>query len=222
LTTGVEECSLRHCAQTVSGAHPDSYSKSTWGSFPVGEADHSPPSSTGVKNAWNYTFPSPIRLTLWCSVKAQGLYLLYYIILYHIISYSFLGMSKFSSLSTVFPSYHTFLGSAQALIQWLQGALAPEVKRLRRKGDHSSPSSVEVKKAWSYNSTPPYVFMAWYLVKYRNNFTFTYINCIILRYVIFKSRDSSVGIALGYGLDDRGSRVRFPAEAGNFSLHHRV
>jgi hypothetical protein len=37
-----------------------------------------------------------------------------------------------------------------------------------------------------------------------------------------RSRDSSVGIALGYGLDDRGSRVRFPAEAGNFSLHHRV
>jgi hypothetical protein len=36
-----------------------------------------------------------------------------------------------------------------------------------------------------------------------------------------KSRDSSVGIALGYGPDDRGSRVRFPAGAGNFSLHHR-
>jgi hypothetical protein len=37
-----------------------------------------------------------------------------------------------------------------------------------------------------------------------------------------KSRDSSVGIALGYGLDDRGSRVPFPPGAGNFSLHHRV
>jgi hypothetical protein len=37
-----------------------------------------------------------------------------------------------------------------------------------------------------------------------------------------KSRDSSVGIALGYGLDNRGSRVRFPAGAENFSLHHRV
>jgi hypothetical protein len=37
-----------------------------------------------------------------------------------------------------------------------------------------------------------------------------------------KSRDSSVGIALGYGLDDRGSRVRVPAGAGNFSLHYRV
>jgi hypothetical protein len=30
------------------------------------------------------------------------------------------------------------------------------------------------------------------------------------------SRDSSVGIALGYGLDDRGSRVRFPAGAVEF------
>jgi hypothetical protein len=37
-----------------------------------------------------------------------------------------------------------------------------------------------------------------------------------------KSRDSSVGIALGYELDDRDSRVRFSAGAGNFSLQHRV
>jgi hypothetical protein len=37
-----------------------------------------------------------------------------------------------------------------------------------------------------------------------------------------KNRDSSVGIALSYGLDDRDSRVRFLAGAGNFSLHHRV
>jgi hypothetical protein len=31
-----------------------------------------------------------------------------------------------------------------------------------------------------------------------------------------KSRDSSVGIALCYGLDHRGSRVRFPKGLGNF------
>jgi hypothetical protein len=37
-----------------------------------------------------------------------------------------------------------------------------------------------------------------------------------------QSRDSSAGITLGYGLDNRGSRVRFPAGAGNFSLHHRA
>jgi hypothetical protein len=35
-------------------------------------------------------------------------------------------------------------------------------------------------------------------------------------------RDRSIGIALGYGLDDRGSRVRFLAGAGNFSLHHHI
>jgi hypothetical protein len=27
---------------------------------------------------------------------------------------------------------------------------------------------------------------------------------------------------LGYGLDDRGSKFRFPARAGNFSFHHRI
>jgi hypothetical protein len=31
-----------------------------------------------------------------------------------------------------------------------------------------------------------------------------------------------VGIALGYGLDDQGSRIQFLAGAGNFSLHHHV
>jgi hypothetical protein len=39
-----------------------------------------------------------------------------------------------------------------------------------------------------------------------------------IRYVTI---NSSVGIALGYGMDDRGSRVRFPMGARNFPLHHR-
>jgi hypothetical protein len=36
------------------------------------------------------------------------------------------------------------------------------------------------------------------------------------------SSDSSVGTALGYGLEDRDSRVRLPVGVRNFSLHHRV
>jgi hypothetical protein len=40
--------------------------------------------------------------------------------------------------------------------------------------------------------------------------------------MLMESRDNTVGIALGYGLDDRDSRLRFPAGAGNFSLHHRI
>jgi hypothetical protein len=35
-------------------------------------------------------------------------------------------------------------------------------------------------------------------------------------------RDISVGIALNYELDDRGSSVRFPEGAGNFSLYHCI
>jgi hypothetical protein len=70
------------------------------------------------------------------------------------------------------------------------------VKRPVREADHSPPTSAEVKNAWSYTSTRAYVFVA--------------------------KGDNSVGIALGYGLDDRGSRFRFPVGAGNFSLHHRV
>jgi hypothetical protein len=59
-------------------------------------------------------------------------------------------------------------------------------------------------------------------------FTLTPVYChankqlIISVQITSKSHDSSVGIALDYGLDDRGSRVQFPAGAGNFSLHHRV
>jgi hypothetical protein len=37
-----------------------------------------------------------------------------------------------------------------------------------------------------------------------------------------KSCDSSVGKALGFGLDNWSSRVQFPAGAWNFSLYHRV
>jgi hypothetical protein len=48
----------------------------------------------------------------------------------------------------------------------------------------------------------------------------TFIILLVTKY--YWSRNSSFGIALGYGLDDRGSRVRFPVRAGNFSLHHRV
>jgi hypothetical protein len=47
--------------------------------------------------------------------------------------------------------------------------------------------------------------------------------CSTLRIVIiFLTRLSLVGIATGYGLDDRMIRFRFPAGARNFSFRHRV
>jgi hypothetical protein len=52
------------------------------------------------------------------------------------------------------------LGSTQPPIQWVLGALSPEVKWLGCEADHSPPPSVEAKKIWMYTSTPPYAFMA--------------------------------------------------------------
>jgi hypothetical protein len=40
------------------------------------------------------------------------------------------------------------------------GALSPAVKRQGREGVRSPPSTAEFKNAWSYTSTPPYVFVA--------------------------------------------------------------
>jgi hypothetical protein len=52
--------------------------------------------------------------------------------------------------------------------------------------------------------------------------TTLYLYLVYMYVCVFIHMHSSVGIALGYGLDDRGSRIRFPAGAVNFSLHHRV
>jgi hypothetical protein len=62
-----ENFSLHYRVQTGSGAHPASYPVGTRGPFlgikAVGrEADHSPPSSAEVKNAWNSITTPPIRL----------------------------------------------------------------------------------------------------------------------------------------------------------------
>jgi hypothetical protein len=52
------------------------------------------------------------------------------------------------------------------------------------------------------------------------NFVIITIFLTSLNYFTYmKSRDSSVGVALGYGLDDRGSIL---GEARNFSHHHHV
>jgi hypothetical protein len=65
----------------------------------------------------------------------------------------------------------TVLGPTQRPILWVPGALSLGVKRPEREADHSPPSTAEVKTAWSYTSTPQYVFMAWCLVKHRDKFT---------------------------------------------------
>jgi hypothetical protein len=47
------------------------------------------------------------------------------------------------------------------------------IKRQGRETDHSPSSRDEVKNAWSYTFTPQYFFIAWYLVRTKENFTST-------------------------------------------------
>jgi hypothetical protein len=71
-------------------------------------------------------------------------------------------------------------GPAQPPAQWVAGALSPGVKWPGNEANHAPPSSAEVRKAWSYTFTPPYIFMMWCLIiyyhgliiKHRNNFNF--------------------------------------------------
>jgi hypothetical protein len=72
------------------------------------------------------------------------------------------------------PPVKQYLEPTQPPIRWALGALPLGVKQLGRESDYSPPSSAVVKKTWMYTSIPPYVFIAWYLVKHRNNFSFTF------------------------------------------------
>jgi len=47
------------------------------------------------------------------------------------------------------------LGPTKPPIKWIPEALSLGIKRPVREADHSPPSTVEVKNAWSYTSTPP-------------------------------------------------------------------
>jgi len=52
------------------------------------------------------------------------------------------------------------LGTTRPPIYWVPGTLSPEVKWPGHTADRSPPTSATVKKnAWSYTSTPQYVFM---------------------------------------------------------------
>jgi hypothetical protein len=94
----------------------------------------------------------------WCSVKAQGqLYLNLFLVKVteQVMNFTNLYYNVFSLHHRV----QNGSGVHPASIQWVLGAISPGVKRPGREADHSHPSSSEVRNAWSYTSTPQYVFM---------------------------------------------------------------
>jgi len=59
------------------------------------------------------------------------------------------------------------LGPTRPPIQRVAGAPSPGIMRLRREAAHSFPSSAEVKKAWSYTYTLPYIHIHGVVLKHR-------------------------------------------------------
>jgi hypothetical protein len=64
------------------------------------------------------------------------------------------------------------LGPTQPTIHWVLEVLSPGLKRPGREADHS-PLVLRLRIRGAVHPLRQYVFMALYLVKYRNNFTFT-------------------------------------------------
>jgi hypothetical protein len=101
------------------------------------------------------------------------------------------------------------VGRIQPRIQWAPGTVSLAVKKLKREADHSPPSSAKVKNAWSYTSTPLILLQCVVLSLKKaagQLYIYLYIHLSIYNQMslYYKSRDSSVGIAPGYGLDDQG------------------
>jgi hypothetical protein len=114
--------SLRRRVQTDSGSHPASYpmgirALSLGVKRREGEADHSPSSSTEVKNAWSWT------IGVLGIDPRRGL-----------------GIFLFTTAS------RTSLGPTQPPIQWVPGALFLGVKWPGREDNHSPPYSAEVRE----------------------------------------------------------------------------
>jgi hypothetical protein len=101
-------------------------------------------------------------------------------------SWQGLGIFLFTTAS------ETAVGPTQPPIQWVPGALSLGVKWPRREADHSALSSADVNNAWSYTSTPQYVFMAWCLVKHRDNFTFYDLRLPHISQFLFHNRNRSL------------------------------
>jgi hypothetical protein len=78
-----------------------------------------------------------------------------------------LGVFLFTAAS------RTVLGPTQPPIQWVSGALSFGVKRPGREADHSHLVPRSIMRG-AILPLPQYVFMAWCLVKHRDNFIFTF------------------------------------------------
>jgi hypothetical protein len=164
------------------------------GKLPGCEADHSPPSSTEIKNAWSYTSTSPevfsphIQwwqcITGWVCAGLKSELISKYTCFFksNLCCPIWAGIAQWYSgelragwwgfesrqglgIFLFSTASRMVLGPIQPPIQKVPGNFSLGTKRPGREAGHSPPSNAEVKNVWSYISTPPYALMVWCEVK---------------------------------------------------------
>jgi len=160
---------------------------------PGREADHSPPSTSEIKNTWSYT--STPHTNSWCDTWLRPRTNLP------------LPLIKFQ-LRLITKHWNDWRESRQSSVMkpvsWHQTppeykleatcpikrywehvkiktilfndivSCSPAVFITWNEADHSPPSTSEIKNTWSYTSTPPYVITVWCLVKHVTSLPFTF------------------------------------------------
>jgi hypothetical protein len=96
------------------------------------------------------------------------------------------------------------------IMKWVAGAISPGVKRPEHEAHRSSPSSAEMNNGGAIPPFPPIVLNELSTRKHLPFYS-----------MLFGSRDSSVGIATDYRLDDRGVGVGVPVGSRIFSSPRR-
>jgi len=106
---------------------------------------------------------------------------------------------KFKIRETQWAEFN-FLESQTSLVELIQvsrpqltinehlGVLPTGTSYRRCVAENSPPSNTEIMNGWSYISILSYVFVAWYVLKYRDNFT----SCTIWAYEFLKHLNSGV------------------------------
>jgi hypothetical protein len=102
-----------------------------------------------------------------------------------------LGRCKTFSSSAASKPVRPALGPTPPPIQWLPVTLFTGIKRPGQQADHSSTSSVKVKKDWSYTSTAPHVFRGVVLKSTIDKFRLHFLQMLVLQMPSFQQQNQN-------------------------------
>jgi hypothetical protein len=111
------------------------------------------------------------------------------------------------------------LEPTQSPVKWILGIHSSGLNRLGREDYRSPTYIVEVEKAWSYTSPPPYVFLVSCLIKHRDSCSFLCLYEFISTASLSKSR-VSLGSCNSLITVERQSALQHPRKVYEFFRTH--